>query len=324
MRLSVKYSIPLSGYLMFCLDEEALDKVVFNASIEGFDAQITPLIDKRCSHKQGDDKYSTYGANELCVVVTQEFEGNEADINWHLIEKYENIAETATNRLLRYFQFSLNTPLLRLVDAHDDSWSNSPILINKDENDKILSPNISCDDYSRHLAYGYYPRFSIRALTDINDEDLLAALHNDYNPSLYEDFLCSARTEIIEGNIRRAALEMAICCEVFVKSSLFSESVISSAVFDYLSRQRKIEVSVQELLHNPVKEAWGVSFKEECLQDWKNIGYLFNARNRVAHSGLCEFRNEKGRKLDVDEFIIEEWWISLEALISWLNKKLNQ
>jgi len=152
----------------------------------------------------------------------------------------------------------------------------------------------------------------------MKDDGLFSALNSDINPLLYEDFLCSARTEIIEGNIRRATLEMAISCEVFVKSSLFSESAISGSIFDYLSTQRKIEISVQELLHKPIKEVCGSSFKEEHLQDWKNICYLFNARNRVAHSGLCEFRNEKGEKLNVDEFIIEEWWGSFEKLISWL------
>ncbi|AGA91297.1 hypothetical protein Thimo_2573 [Thioflavicoccus mobilis 8321] len=195
MRLSVKYKIPLSGYLMFCLDEEAIDKLAFNFSIDGFEIEISPLIDKRCSQKQGDAQYPTYGANELIFVATKEIEENESDIDWHLIEDYECIAEKATNRFLRYFQHGLNTPLIRLVDAHDDSWSNSPILINKDEDDKVLSLNIYCDDYSRHLAYGYYPRFGIGALTNFNDEELLSALQNDIQPSLYEEFLCSARTE---------------------------------------------------------------------------------------------------------------------------------
>lgn len=164
MRLSVKYKIPLSGYLMFCLDEKSIDKVIFNLIIDGYYIEIYPLIDKGCYQKKGDEKYSTYCANELIFIATKEFEGDESDINWHLIKKYENIAEKITNRFLRYFQYRLNNPLIRLVDAHDDSWSNSPVLINE-ENNKILSPKISCDDYSRHFAYGYYPRFGIVALT---------------------------------------------------------------------------------------------------------------------------------------------------------------
>lgn len=324
MRLAVKYSIPLTGYVMFCLDDKFLGETIFSVNVYGFDVEIEPLIDKRCSYKQEGDKYSTYGANALSVVVTKDFDGNESEINWHLVEQYEKSAETATNRLLRYFQYRLNIPLLILTDAHDDPWSSSPIIINRDENDKLLSPSISCDDYSRNFAYGYYPRFGMKALTNINDESLLDALRNEMLPSLHEEFLCSARTEIIEGNIRRAVLEMAICCEVFVKSNLFSGSLVSSAVFDYLSRQRKIEVSVPELLHHPVKEVWGRSFKEDNLEDWKNISYLFNARNRVAHSGVCEFRNDKGNRYDVDEFIVEDWWDSLEKMFSWLNGKLGK
>ena len=324
MRLGVKYSIPLTGYLMFCLDDKTLDEVAFSASVDGFDVQIKPRIDKRCSQKKETDKYPTYGANELSVIVTQDSDGDESTIDWHTIEKYEYIAETAINRLLRYFQYRLNTPLLRLANAHDDSWSSSPILINRDENDKTFSRRISCADYSRHLAYGYYPRFSIKALCDISDDGLLTTLDQDIQPSLHEEFLCSARTEIIAGNIRRAVLEMAICCEVLVKSSLFSKSLVSSAIFDYLSRKRRIEISVHELLDHPVKEVWGVSFKDECLQDWKNIGYLFNARNRVAHTGICEYRNDKGNRFDVDEILVEDWWASIESLLAWLNGKLSK
>lgn len=324
MRLAVKYSIPLTGYVMFRLDEKLIDKTAFGVNIDGFDVEIKPLIDKRCSYKKEGDNYSTYGSNELSVTVTKDFDGNESEINWHVVDKYEKSAEIATNRLLRYFQYKLNIPLLMLIDAHDDPWSNSPIILNRDENDKILSPSISCSDYSRNFAYGYYPKFGMKALTDINDESLLDALKNELAPSLHEEFLCSARTEIIEGNIRRAVLEMAICCEVFVKSNLFSGSSVSSAVFDYLSRQRKIEVSVSELLHQPVKEVWGRSFKEDNLDDWKNITYLFNARNRVAHSGVCEFRTDKGKRYDVDEFIVNDWWASLEKMFSWLNEKLGK
>lgn len=324
MRLAVKYIIPLTGYVMFCLDDKVVNKTVFGVNIDGFDVEIEPLIDKRCSYKQEGDNHSTYGANKLSVVVTKEFDGNESEINWHVVEEYEKSAETAANRLLRYFQYRLNIPLLTLADAHDDPWSSSPIIINRDENDKALSLSMSCDDYSRNFVYGYYPRFGMKALTDINEEGILDALSNGITPSLHEEYLCSARTEIIEGNIRRAVLEMAICCEVFVKANLFSGSLVSSAVFDYLSRQRKIEVSVPELLHQPVREVWGRSFKGDNLEDWKNIGYLFNARNRVAHSGVCEFRDDKGNRYDVDEDIIEDWWISLENMFSWLNGRLGK
>ena len=114
---------------------------------------------------------------------------------------------------------------------------------------------------------------------------------------------------------------MAISCEVFVKSSLFSGSPISEAIFDFLSSKRKIEVTVQELLNNPVKEALGSSFKEDHAQHWKNIGYLFQTRNKIAHSGICVYKNDKGKVFEVDEEVLNEWWESLEALFSWMAEK---
>jgi hypothetical protein len=322
MILNVKYDIPLTGFIMFSLCEDDLKEVLFNLSIGDHSVKILPLIDKDCGFRGVDDQQTSYGANALTVIVTKEVDCDIDGITWHIVEEFEDAAEISVNRLIRYFKYRLNTPLLTEINAHDDFWSNSPILL--DENNNIIKAKIasSCN-YSRHFAYGYFPRFGMQSLRNLVDPELNNALNNTVPIKLHEEFLCSARTEIIQGNFKRAVLEMAISCEIFVKSILFSGNPISGAIFDFLSSNRKIEVSIQELLHKPIKEALCASFKDEYTIHWKNIGYIFQARNKVAHSGICEFIDDKNNKIEVDEEVIEIWWESIQILIDWLSQKIH-
>jgi len=317
MNITAQYDVRLQAFMMVCIDA---DKLKLNFTINGYFVEIDLIPDKTVAHHSRKDSESpwsqkTYGVNHLFVKVTHDENGDIDSLVSGKIELYRNfeeIAETGINRLIRFFKYQLNNPLLREVNAHDDPWSNDPKWF-RDENEIDLA--MSTSDCSRHLAYGYFPRFGMKALSDINDQNLQMALNGSLNIELYEEFLCNARTEIIEENYKRAVIEMAIACEVFVKKMFFSGSSVSGAVFDYLSLQRKIEVSVHELINKPAKEVFGESFKDNNNIDFLSIGYLFQARNRVVHSGHCNYKDDKGNKHEVDEFVLEEWWQAISNLI---------
>lgn len=323
MNITAQYDVHLPAYLMVCIDEGQSTEYAISFSIDDFRIEITLIPDKSVSQRTRKDTNSpwgkpTYGVNYLRVRVSREENGELNSITSRTIEihrQYENIAETAINRLIRFFQYKLNTPLIREVNAHDDPWSNNPKWYDNEGHE--IDMCMSTSDGSRHLAYGYFPRFGMKALVDVNDSELKEALERPFQEELYEEFICNARTEIIEQNYKRAVIEMAIACEVLVKTIFFSANPISGAVFDYLASQRKIEVSVPELIDKPAKEVFGESFKDKYKNDFINIGYLFRARNRVVHSGHCNFKDNKGVKNEVDEFVLEDWWQSITTLTDW-------
>lgn len=324
MIITARYDVFLPAFLMFCVANEISKDISFKFKVDDYDLEIQVIVDRGAGYKSKDDKHTTYGASRLIVKVRHDEQGDLDYFKSRISEIYqpfEQAAEIGINRLIRFFQYKLNNPLLREVSCHDDPWSNNPKWYDSQGNEIDLG--VVTSDYSRHLAYGYYPKFGMKALQDIDDPAFNDALAHGLEAEIYEEVLSNARTDIIEENYGRAVLEMAIGCEVFVKSKLFAASRVSGAIFDYLSAQRKIEVSIQELIHRPLKEAFGGSFREDHPIDYKNIGRLFQARNRVAHSGRCSFRDDKGNEVDVDELVLEDWWKSIQALQDWLKTKIT-
>ena len=116
---------------------------------------------------------------------------------------------------------------------------------------------------------------------------------------------------------------MAIACELYVKQFFFKMNEISSSVFDYLEEKRKIDVNVIELINNISKHAFGESFKDTHGKDYKNIEYLFRARNKIAHTGQCFYKNDQGIKEQIYDEILKEWWESIKTVITWLESKIK-
>lgn len=321
MIITAQYDVTLTGFIMICIDE-AVSSISTKFSVDDYDLELIIYPDKRASKKKHKDLNHTYGANHIIVRVTHDELGDLPSIKSNLHNMYssfEKAAELGINRLIRYSKFKLNNPLLREVSCHDDPWSNNPTWYDKEGN--TMDFGVHTSDYSRHLAYGYYPRFGMKALLDIKDPELIKALQNIIQPQLYEQFLSDARTEIILENYRRAVLDMAIACELFVKTTLFSTSPVSGAIFDYLALQRKIEVSIPELIHKPIKEAFGRSFKDDYPNHFKHIENIFKARNRVVHTGHCVYKDDMGNEKEVDESALEDWWQAFASLIDWFKTK---
>ena len=186
MKLTAQYKVPLTGFLMFCLDEHSLNTISFNISVDEYSIKIAPEIDKSHTYKQEGNEHPTYGANILIVSITKEVEGTIDEIRkkaWPIVEGFEQAAETAINRLISFFQYQLNIPLLKKVNSHDDPWSNLPKL--EDENGKVIDLDLYTDDYSRHFAYGFFPAFVMKSLCNLEDQALIKALNNPTPPKLH-------------------------------------------------------------------------------------------------------------------------------------------
>jgi hypothetical protein len=125
---------------------------------------------------------------------------------------------------------------------------------------------------------------------------------------LYQELMADARTALVQGNLRRAVLEMAIACEVATKQ-LFSK------------KERRAGSNIPVALHTGAKKAFGASFYQDHRKDWHHIEYLFQCRDDVAHGSVPSYRDKDKTPQNMDFDTLRDWWDSLEALIAWIRSK---
>jgi len=133
--------------------------------------------------------------------------------------------------------------------------------------------------------------------------------------SLHQELLSDAQAAAFEGNIRRAVLELAVSCEVFVKHFFFEHGSRAAQVVEAMEGERKMHIRILELLDVGTRAVLGKSLKDSDKAAYDDIDHLFRARNKVAHQGKAEFRDGK-RVHIVDMKLLSKWWQSVERLFS--------
>jgi hypothetical protein len=111
----------------------------------------------------------------------------------------------------------------------------------------------------------------------------------------------------MQGNLRRAVIEMATACEVLTKE-LFAK------------KERRVSSKIPVALDTGAKKAFGVSFKEDHPKDWQHIEYLFQCRNDAAHGSVPNYKKD-GNPQNMDFASLQNWWESLETLIAWVRSQ---
>jgi len=130
--------------------------------------------------------------------------------------------------------------------------------------------------------------------------------------------MSDAQSAVLQNNLRRAVLEMAIACEIAVKQAFFAKATPAGAAYEYLEDKGRVHVPITELLHNVAKQAFGKSFKEEEPSNYNNVDFLFRGRNKVAHRGELVYRDGTGNLQSIDEETLAEWWESVMILRAWI------
>jgi hypothetical protein len=146
------------------------------------------------------------------------------------------------------------------------------------------------------------PAFGIKPFTPEQSPEVEKALQADTSYELYEELMVDARDELMQGNLRRGVLEMAIACEVATKE-LFAK------------KGRRAGSNIPVALHTGAKKAFGASFKQDHPKDWYHIEYLFQCRDDVAHGSVPNYK-DKDKILHTMHFdTLRDWWESIETLI---------
>jgi hypothetical protein len=327
-RLIANFEFELPFFLLINVPSE--DDLKFFTTIDNYGINIILIRDESWHSESKSDHDKSEGIIKIHVTVSKDEnidpppiqitpEGYQdyRDRKPYFEERkpeFQRIAREAVHRIILYFKYKLHNPIVDELSfqyhgAVNPEWS--------DETGQQIEGGSRVIAASPAPGLGQY-HLGTKKLSPDDYPDLQAALDDLYEPELYEQFLSDAQIAFFEQNLRRSVLEMAIACELYVKSFFFGNSNLSSITFDYYEDKGRISFRVIDLIDNVAKRAFGVSFKEENFNDFRNIGYLFRARNKIAHRGKILYRDDSGHLIEVSEGLIDEWWNSTFKLISWL------
>ena len=230
-----------------------------------------------------------------------------------MLPQYQATALEASNRILRYFQYSLFTPLVRQIPSWNQSLHNPTWF---DATGKELSSGTRT--VVAEPVPGLRGELGARKLTSAELPALQSFMAAPTEPGVATSLLSDAQTAWFEGSLRRSVLDLAICTEVLVKRRFFSQASPAGAAFDYLEDKAKISVRVLDLLDAVAEEAFARSYKKQEPNNYQNIDHLFRCRNKIAHRGELAFRDDSGKTISVEAAVVETWWHTVANLKGWL------
>jgi hypothetical protein len=321
-RLTATFGLLLTDHHLFIYElvEQSQSSTV-GITIDGFDVGITfPREGMRSGRGRVGDPLMIRAYDQVAIRVTRsELESPpEKCPEEHFVTvpyfdvrapQYRQAAATALNRLFAFFRRNLHQPFIRLVSADDPAFRNPRWT---DQDGKDVGKAFIQGWVARSIPGMDGMTLSVKAghLSEIE-----AALQLEVGPlNLYEEFRLNAQDAALSGDLRRAVLELAVCCEVAVKHRIFPHPSPASAACEYIERQRPI--TIKDLIANV--ELGGKTFRAQDPIAHEDIDHLFRCRNRIAHRGESSYRDDQGTTHQLDKQKFEQWWVSVDKLMTWL------
>jgi len=129
--------------------------------------------------------------------------------------------------------------------------------------------------------------------------DICRALASEKVPELYEVLLLDAR-DVVSKEPRRAVLDAATACEVFIENFCETASKnspkVDQIIYSALKQSKKREGEVLFYFHEVLRYLFGHSLKDDKPELYEKLGYLCKTNNSVKHEGKCQYE-EKGKKV---------------------------
>jgi hypothetical protein len=333
-RLVAHFAVRTPGFLLVAgLDRE---EYVYDVRIGEFDVQVQLVPVEGAQAKLEGEDYWSYGVDALRISVSRHEE--EAPPPVEINEKghrdysaqrpffserlpeYKHVAVLAANRIIRFFKYGLGNPLLHELGAGYQDFQN-PLWTDEDGNEVGKG---TVHFVVQAIPGLTAPKLGAKRLLPTHHRDFVNALQADSETELHEEILSDAQAAIVENNLRRAVLEMAISCEVAVKGAFFGRSSLGAIVCSYLEDKGRLSVRVLDLISSVARNCAGVSFKDSHPSDFTRIDHLFRCRNKVAHRGDLVFRDDSGNTIVVDKETAVQWWDSVCELLGWVTTSIGQ
>jgi len=327
--LVAHFDIELAGRCLIAWPEE--EKIVIETKIDNFDISIQFVPGSSSRWKKSNEKYLTKGYDQIVLKVAKDepeappratpdehgqidYAKNDAFYRQRS-EEYVAIARCCVDRLTRFFKYRLRNPILLELNPEGSSYSIKQ-WTDQDGNRLHIGPFI----LTIKKTPGSFGEFGAKALDPDSFELLKKALTKPVETALYEEVFSDAQRAIIEDNFRRGVMELAIACEIAVKNRFFAGGSPAGAAFEYLEDKSQVRATVLNLIDKIALEAFNRSFRNEQLKNYESIDFLFRCRNKVVHRGELCYRNDKGKKININRAIITQWLDAADALVSWLKE----
>jgi hypothetical protein len=271
-------------------------------AVNEFDVQVVFLVplhiyDPDDSHRQ---VITTLSALE--VQISREVEG-DVRLETHRPE-YDAVLRTVVGNFVAYSRYVKRNLLLRgLEDLHTPDLRNAVWTLDGVH----LNPGTI-------FLEGRYP-----SDTYISQEDrdhLKSYLINPPTPELHEVLLAEARDARALRDVRRTVIDLAIVCEVLLKTSLFGRDQVAASVIENLEEHNVLRASLKELLA-AAGRAFGSSLSETDSKAHSDILALYDVRSRIVHHGRAE-KKVDGKRVPVEPSDVAEWFAAVSALRQWL------
>lgn len=227
---------------------------------------------------------------------------------------FEKAAVEIANRAIQFFMYRLWQPLLSEIDANNHHIKN-PIWTDEKGNEVGKGTGVFVVSAVPSFHMG---NFGTIFFQKSHERSFQRHLTNPRPPSLLNEILYDAQSAIYVGNYRRAVLELAVSVELSVKQSIFGTKSSSGITFEYLEDKGRINVRVIELIDKIALQVFGASFKDINPVNYKHIDHLFRCRNKVAHRGVAEYKDDSGVLHQVDKETLIDWWDASTCLLKWL------
>lgn len=285
-----------------------------------FSWELSLGADQGTRRKAKDHRHWTYGCTRVTLTVGREEtvtppkRGTDAKATYQYfakrLEDYLPVALGILKNLVEFAKYRLQQPVSPFVETtalKNPRW--------------VDEAGIDVGRGTVHITLdgptGLMGRFGCKPLTRSQNSAVQSAIQSPRAVKLHEELLSDAQAAAYSENFRRAVLELAIACEVFIKTTFFDPDDRSGLVYEALENQRKINVRVLDLLETGSTVVFGRSFRQYDQKAFNDIDDIFRARNKVAHRGEAAFRRDNGTRVVVDQKLLEQWWTSVDKLFRW-------
>lgn len=333
--LIAKYELELD-YPVY-IKRSKSDELRYEFSIDDASVVVLLIPDEGRKGKLQSERLWTLAVNYIAIsvslpeteepppadIIPRDDYGSYFDIEQYFdkrFKRYSDVAEVVYLRLLKFLKYEIGTPFLFNINNATGDLLPTWLDENGEEIWKTRNKVISVPwspGWSKN-------EFGIKKLRKSDDKKLLSALKNDVDVTLYQEIMYEGQAAVLKNNYRRAILEMAIACEIAVKQTFFAESTVSGLAYEYLEDQKRINVRAIDLISKVAEYVFGENFKLVNQKAYKDIDHLFRCRNKIAHRGQVIYRDDSGVWHQPDRNTLRNWWISIEEMFVWLEKKKRE
>jgi hypothetical protein len=324
-RLTATFEFTSPGLLLAHQDEHPKEAFLLDWAHDGFEVQLViPFPFGTARHKSGDVWIHECETGSIAVARSEAempppTGSTAAERNTTFQQRlqyfdsrhseFERVARIVVSRLAKVLRFRLCQTLEGRISLNPQArWTDTTGVTHDAGSIRIEA-----------MAGPKTGRFGETPLGPSNAAEVCAGLTDEPASQLYEEFLVDFRSSVRHGSLRRAVVELAIACEIFVKTACFGPNTRASRVFDVLENKRQVEASVLDLVRFlGDSSSSSEPFQKGNKADLEALTELFQARNKVVHRGQLVYRDKDGAPRGVDRGSLERWYESFEALRHWI------